>query len=157
MILSLSGVTDTSAAELKTPKQTCTAANCGATVLIGRVNRSQRCCGFANMPMPWVAQLYANTNECLRLHVTSQGAANTELVAIAPGTGRAWRNDSSNVSPCPTCPLLKIRTTTNENGWFLVQVNQTAGVATDAEFVLRYARYAAGNPNCANPTGVLPN
>jgi hypothetical protein len=157
LMLLPTGVTSASAAELKTQKQTCTATNCGATVLIGRINRSQRCCGFANISMPWVAQLYANPNECLRLHVTSQGSANTELVAIAPGTGRAWRNDSSNVSPCPTCPLLKIRTTTNENGWFLVQVNQTAGAAGDAEFVLRYARYAAGNPNCASPTGALPN
>ena len=157
LMLSLSGVTTASAAELKTPKQTCTAANCGATILIGRVNRSQRCCGFTNFSMPWVAQLYANPNECLRLHVTSQGAANTELVAVAPGTGRAWRNDSSNVSPCPTCPLLKIRTTTNENGWFLVQVNQTAGASVDAEFVLRYARYAATNPNCAAPTVPLQN
>jgi len=157
LMLSPSGVTTASAAELKTALQSCTAANCGATVLMGRVNRSERCCGFSNFSMPWVVQLYANPNECLRLHVTSQGAANTELVAVAPGTGRAWRNDSSNVAPCPTCPLLKIRTTTNESGWFLVQVNQTAGAAADAEFILRYARYAASNPNCAAPTGPLPN
>jgi len=144
-----------SAAELKTPLQSCTTANCGATLLYGRINKSDRCCGF-QLSMPWVAQLYANKNECLRLHVTGQTAANTEMVAIAPGTQRAWRNDSSNIQPCPTCPLLKIRTNANEEGWFLVQVNQSAGARQDAEFVLRYARYAATNPNCSAPTPPLP-
>jgi hypothetical protein len=61
-----------SAAELKTPRQTCTAPDCGATVLFGRLNKSDRCCGFANLSIPWVAQLYAYKSECLRLHVTAQ-------------------------------------------------------------------------------------
>jgi hypothetical protein len=144
-----------SAAELKTPLQSCTAPNCGATLLYGRINKSDRCCGF-QLSMPWVAQLYANKNECLRLHVTAQGSANTELVAIAPGTQRAWRNDNSNIQPCPTCPLLKIRTSANEEGWFVVQVNESTGRRQDSEFLLRYARYPASNPNCSAHNGPLP-
>ena len=144
-----------SAAELNTTLQTCTTADCGATVLQGRVNRSDRCCGFAGLSMPWVVQVYANKNECLRLHVTSQ-AQNTELVAVAPGTQRAWRNDNSNLAACPNCPLLKIVTVDNEEGWFLVQVNQAAGKGVNGEFTLKYARYNAGNPNCSPPTHPLP-
>lgn len=145
-----------SAAELNTPLRTCTTADCQATILLGRINKSDRCCGFANLPMPWVVQLYANPNECLRLRVTAQGSANTELVAVAPGTQRAWRNDNSGLAACTTCPLLKIRTGANEGGWFLVQVNQNTGAAVNANFTLLYSRYAASNPNCSTPTPPLP-
>ena len=140
---------DASAAELKTPQRSCTAADCGATVLFGRLNKSDRCCGFANLSMPWVVQLYANKSECLRLHIT-QKSGNVELVAIAPGTQRAWRNGAS------AGPLLKIRSNANEEGWFLVEVNQSAGLAGNSEFTLKYSRYAAGNPNCATPSSPLP-
>ena len=116
---------------------------------LGRLNKSDRCCGFANLSMPWVAQLYANKNECLRLHITTQTGSN-ELVAIAPGTRRAWRNGAAGG------PLLKIRTSASENGWFLVQVNQAAGTPGNSEFILRHARYAATNPNCASPSAPLP-
>jgi hypothetical protein len=142
------------AAELSTPLQSCTTPDCGATLLLGRLNKSDRCCGFSNLPLPWVVQLFAGKQECLRLRVTSQ-KANSELVAIAPGTRHAWRNDSSALTPCPTCPLLKIHTG-NDAGWFLVQVNPSRGVPGDAEFTLSYARYAADNPNCAQPTRALP-
>ena len=154
LLLSLS-YRPASADELKTPVETCTTADCGATVLDGRINRSDRCCGFANLQIPWVAQLYAGANECLRLHVTAQTTANTVLTAVAPSTQRAWRNDNSSVQPCPSCALLKIRTAANEAGWFLVQVNQSGGGPLNAEFALRYARYAATNPNCAAPTPPL--
>jgi hypothetical protein len=143
------------AAELKAPLQTCTTADCGATVLVGRINKSDRCCGFANLGLPWVAQLYAGKNECLRIHVTAQ-AENTELVAVAPKSQRAWRNDTSGLAACPNCPLLKIRTLASEQGWFLIQVNQAAGAALDGEFTLTYARYAALNPNCSPATPALP-
>ena len=144
-----------SADELKTPLQTCTVADCGATALDGRINKSDRCCGFNNLEIPWVAQLYAGANECLRLHVTGQSTANTVLTAVAPASQRAWRNDNSNTQPCPTCALLKIRTAANEAGWFLVQVSQSGGGALNAEFVLKYARYASNNPNCSPPTPPL--
>jgi hypothetical protein len=142
-------------AELRTSLQTCTTPDCGATVLQARINKSDRAGGFANLPIPWVAQLYANKNECLRLHVTAQNS-NTELVAIAPGTQRAWRNDNSGHPPCRTCPLLKIRTNENEEGWFLVQVHETSGGAINAGFTLHYARYGANNPNCNASTQPLP-
>jgi hypothetical protein len=146
-----------SSAELSTPLRTCTLADCQATVLLGRLNKSDRCCGFDNKTLPWVVQLYANKNECLRLRITQQTAnTNTELVAIAPGTQRAWRNDNSGIAPCPTCPLLKIRSNTNEEGWFLVQVNPNNGFPINGQFTLKYARYAATNPNCASPTSPLP-
>jgi hypothetical protein len=139
---------DVSAAELKTPQRSCTAADCGATVLFGRLNKSDRCCGFANLAMPWVVQLYANKSECLRLHITAK-VGNVELVAIAPGTQRAWRNGAA------AGPLLKIRSNANEEGWFLVEVNESAGIAGNSEFTLKYARYVAGNVNCNSPTSPL--
>jgi hypothetical protein len=146
-----------SAAELNTPRRTCTTADCQATIIAGRLNKSDRCCGFDNKPLPWVVQLYANKGECLRLHVTAQAPnTDTELVAIAPGTQRAWRNDNSGIAACTTCPLLKIRTNVNEEGWFLVQVNSNTGAPINGGFSLAYARYAATNPNCAAPTPQLP-
>jgi hypothetical protein len=142
-------VSGSSAAELSTVRQTCTTANCGATVLYGRLNKSDRCCGFDNLTLPWVVQVYAAAGECLRLHVT-QKVGNVELVAIAPGSHRAWRNGAAS-------PLLKIRTAQGEAGWFLVQVNDAAGDPRDANFTLRYARYAATNPNCNAPSARLPS
>jgi hypothetical protein len=145
------------AAELSTSLQTCITADCGATALAGRINKSDRCCGFDNKALPWVIQLFASKSECLRLHVTAQAAnTDTELVAIAPGTQRAWRNDNSGLAACTTCPLLKIRTGINEGGWFLVQVNSNSGAPIDGAFTLRYARYKASNPNCNPPTQPLP-
>jgi hypothetical protein len=138
-----------SAAELSTVRQTCTTANCGATVLYGRLNKSDRCCGFDNLTLPWIVQVYAAAGECLRLHVT-QKTGNVELVAIAPGSHRAWRNGAA------AGPLLKIRTAQGEAGWFLVQVNDAAGDPRDSNFTLRYARYAATNPNCNAPSAPLP-
>jgi hypothetical protein len=144
-----------SAGELRTEVQGCTTPECGATVLSGQLNKSDRCCGFANLPIPWTVQLYARPNDCLRLRVTSQ-PANTELVAIAPASRRTWRNDNSGIAPCPTCPLLVIRPSAIEEGWFFVQVNQTLGAPVTGNFVLKYARYAPGNPNCAPATPVVP-
>jgi hypothetical protein len=141
------------AAELKTPLQQCTQPDCGATVIVGRINRSDAE-GIANLQIPWAAQIFALKNECLRLRVTAQ-TSDTELVVVAPGTQRAWRSDGSG-GDCPTCPLLKIRTFNNESGWFLVQVNETSGGAVNGDFTLKFARYAASNPNCNSPSTPLP-
>ena len=143
---------DASAAELKVPL--CTTQDCGPMVLVGRLNKSDRCCGFQNLSMPWVAQVYANKNECLWLRVTEQGS-DSEIVVVAPATARAWRNDSSKDPACKTCPLLKIITSAQEAGWFLVQVNQNQGAALDAEFTLEYGRYKSNNPICSSPSTPL--
>jgi hypothetical protein len=139
-------VSPAASTELKTPLQTCTIGDCGATVLRGQINRTDRCCGFFGLAVPFVTQVYAGKNECLRLHVANQAALNTVMVAVAPGTRRAWRGD-----------VLKIKTNDNEEGWFTVQVSQATGTATNGEFVLKYSRYAAANPNCASATPPLPS
>ena len=151
----LSPVFGASAGELKVPLSTCTALDCAGTNLLGRINKSVRCCGFFNYPIPWTIQLYAAAGECLRLHVTSQ-QSDTQLVAVAPGTMRTWRNDSSGIAACTTCPLLKIVPATTETGWFLVQVNQPQGTSADAEFTLKYARYSTTAANCSPVSTPLP-
>jgi hypothetical protein len=154
-----------SATELSAPVRTCITADCQATVLGGWLNKSGLPYNpavtewhgvFVDLPMPWVVQVFAGPNECLRLRVTSQAAGiNTELVAIAPVTRRVWRNDSSGIAGCTTCPLLKIRTNANESGWFLVQVNSSTGAAVNGAFTVSYARYAASNANCQTPSPPL--
>jgi hypothetical protein len=139
------------AAELRAPLKTCTGLDCQATVIPGFIN-GWTAGGNLNVA-PWVAQVFAARHECLRLHVTSQ-AVDTELVVIA-ASGKAYRNNSGNVAPCPTCPLVKFATG-SVGGWHTVQVSQAAGAVVNASFTLAYGRYDAGNPNCATPTQPVP-
>jgi hypothetical protein len=42
--------------------------------------------------------------------------------------------------------------TLGDPGWYAVVVQRTFDETGPARFTLRYGRYNAGNPNCANPT-----
>jgi hypothetical protein len=97
--------------------------------------------------------VFASKNECLRLRVTEQ-SVDTEMVVIS-AKGNAYRNNNSNIAPCPTCPLLSIRTG-NVGGWHTVQVSQKGGMPVSASFTLSYGRYDDPNPNCASPSRPLP-
>jgi hypothetical protein len=145
LMLTTFSISETSATDIKTDLQSCTTLDCGATVLQGQINRTDRCCGFLGLAVPFVTQVYAGKNECLRLRVIKPSVP-TLIVAVAPGTRRAWRAN-----------LLSILTNDNEEGWFTVQVSQRSGTATNGDFTFKYSRYAAANPNCASPTAPLSN
>src|SRR5262245_10104274 len=95
--------------ELMAAKRTCTTADCQATVIPGFLNGW----GTSFEPPqanvgPWVGQVFAARGECLRLRVTLQ-SVDTEMVVIA-ASATAYRNDNSNIGPCPNCPLIKFKT-----------------------------------------------
>jgi hypothetical protein len=102
---------------------------------------------------PWTTQVYAQPGECVRLFVSSAGF-DAKMEVISPD-GEVFRDDDSGGS---LRPLVEIASAPRI-GWYTVQIAQFAGVPTTGDFTLKYGRYTAGNPNCANPTApfVLPN
>jgi hypothetical protein len=120
---------------------TCATPNCDAVRIDGTVENR-----------PWIIEIYANAQQCLRAHVTAEGA-DLEAVLIAPN-GTVYRNDDSGLSPCANCPLIKVNPTPNTS-WYTLNINHFAGTAVTANFTLMYARYNLGNANCANPTPSL--
>jgi len=148
----LGGAGSLAAGELMAAKSTCTTLDCQATIIPGFINGWGASFDQANVG-PWVAQVFAAKLECLRLRVTAQ-SVDTEMVVIAAG-GNAYRNNNSNIAPCPTCPLVKFKTG-NVGGWHTVQVSQKGGVPVSSAFTLSYGRYDATNPNCASPTPPVP-
>jgi hypothetical protein len=120
---------------------TCTGNNCSSLTLPGSV------LAFGPSAASWVIEAFASPGQCVRLDVTSQDT-DLEIVAVAPN-GQVFRNDDRSGSDLR--PLVKIDPTPN-NGWFTVQVQHFNGIAVGANFVLHYARYNTGNPNCASPT-----
>ena len=104
------------------------------------------------LTMPWTTSVYAQPGECMRLFVDSVNF-DPKLTVIAPN-GEVFRDDDSGGS---LRPLVKIASTPVQ-GWYTVQVAQFAGAPqADTDFVLKYGRFTAGNPNCANPTVPLVN
>lgn len=98
---------------------------------------------------PWVAQIQAPAGRCLRLEVTSE-TTDLGMQVAAPNAFTAWRNDDKGFG-CSLCPLVKIFSTPF-TGWYTVSINHFAGAAVNANFVLRFAHYPVGNPNCSIPT-----
>lgn len=131
------------ATNLAAPASTSTAINGGAATLNGTT------LAFGPSAHPWVAQIYAPAGRCLRLAVTS--GPDLGMQVAAPGFSQAYRNDDGGISPCPLCPVIKIASTPN-NGWYTVSLNFWTGAPLNGNFVLRYAHYPVGNPNCSVPT-----
>ncbi|MFA5354344.1 MAG: hypothetical protein WC291_08945 [Thermodesulfovibrionales bacterium] len=116
----------------------CTANNCSSIRLPGTVM------SFSPSAGNWVANVFAAPNECLRLDVTLEGA-DLEMVVIAPN-GTVYRNDDRTATD--NRPLVKIPSAPND-GWYTVHIAQFNGAPVNADFILLYGRYRAGNPNCA--------
>lgn len=131
---------------------TCTTLNCGAV----RVDGVVRAARAANEPTdgevrPWVMEIFANPNQCLRAHVVAQDS-DFEAVLIAPN-GTVFRNDDSGLTSCPLCPLIKVNPTPGPNrGFYTLQISHFAGRPITGNFVLMYGLYNLGNPNCSAPT-----
>jgi hypothetical protein len=148
----LGGAGPATAGELMADLNTCTTLDCNATTIPGFVN-GWTAGGNLNTG-PWVGQVFAAANECLRLRVTAQGSLNTEMVVIA-ASGNFYRNDNSGIAPCANCPLIKFRTG-SVGGWHTVQISQASGTSASGAFKLSYGRYNNANPNCASPTPPVP-
>jgi hypothetical protein len=98
----------------------------------------------------WVGQVFASSNECLRVHVITE-AADLETVVVRPD-GLIARNDDTNGS-LDRRPLVKILTG-SLRGWYTVSIGEFSGAPVLSDFTLAYARYNAANPNCATPTPI---
>jgi hypothetical protein len=124
---------------------TCTTLNCGAVRVDGVVREA------IGEVRPWVMEIFANPNQCLRAHVIAEDS-DFEAVLIAPN-GTVFRNDDSGLVSCPNCPLLKVNPTPGPNrGWYTLQISHFAGLPITGNFVLMYGLYNLGNPNCSSPT-----
>jgi hypothetical protein len=124
---------------------TCTSANCSSLTIPGTVTNP------SSNNDPFEVQVFAGTNECVRLEVTqSLQGVDLEMVVRAPN-GAIYRNDDGNGGGSFNNPMVQINGTPN-SGWYSVSINHWNGVASYADFVLTYGRYNVGNVNCAAPT-----
>jgi hypothetical protein len=152
---------DARSGEIDTDQRaSCTTINCGSIVLGGSLNKHEwnLSGGSTNVfprtgAGPWVMKVRAGLNECLRLDILTQGTF-MEMVVVSP-SAVIWRNKGrGGTTGCIHCPLVKIAST-NQSGYYVVQVNHHAGTPSNSRFRLAYGRYNKGNPNCADSTAPL--
>lgn len=119
----------------------CTTANCNASIYNGSYLVSSE--SDAN---PFILQVFASRNECLRLDVIAQDQ-DMEMVIVSPD-GAVWRNDDTGGL------MPEIRVITRDiSGWYTLQVSNFAGDGDPVgDFTLAYGRYNTSNPNCAGAT-----
>jgi hypothetical protein len=127
-------------------KDTCTTINCNAATYTGTYEGT-----FDGNAQPFILQIFAQRNECVRLAVTQQ-QNDLEMVLISPN-GAVWRNDNSGGTPNP---LIKARTGSSPDGWYTLQISQFNGLSSNTgfDFTLKYGRYNADNLNCNSPTPI---
>lgn len=94
---------------------------------------------------PFVVEVAANANECLRIAVTFQ-EADLEAVLVEPG-GRIWKDDDGGPG---TQPLIKA--ITSKKGWHILTLSHFNGAAVNADFAVTIQRLAPTNAACAGPT-----
>ena len=140
ILLSL-GVVSASTAIFDDTVSGCSTTNCSSLRLPGTVFSSGGVAANA-----WVANVFAQPRECMRLEVVSQDA-DLEMVVVAPN-GSVFRDDDGGIG---TRPLVRIASTPN-NGWYTVHLASFSGAAVNANFTLLYGRYTGGNSNCSGAT-----
>ena len=126
------------------PVENCGSINCGARVISGTVLLS------SGIAVPWVAEIAARKDECLRIDLTIQ-SVDLEAVLIAP-SGAVYRKD--NRSPGDLKPLIKAKKVP-VSGWYTLQISQKDGLPVNTDFTLLYGRYPAGDGNCLLGTDPL--
>lgn len=124
---------------LKDALSTCATVNCNVVSLAGRTQPLN----------PFVIQVYAAKDECLRLDVDN-ASDDLAMTIVSPDPQRAYFNDD-DVATASNTPLVKIDPVP-VSGWHTVHVNGQSGQSGSVSFRLRYGRYPGGNANCANPT-----
>ncbi len=124
---------------------TCTTTNCSSLTIPGTVTNP------ASNNDPFVIEVFASASQCVRLDVTSslQGV-DLETTVTAPN-GSVYRNDDGSGGGVGVNPVVKINGTPSA-GWYTVSINQYAGSASYADFVLMYGRYNLNNANCSSAT-----
>jgi hypothetical protein len=121
-----------------------TLTDLGGTVERGAVN------AFTpnNTARPWVRKYFAPANSRLCLEVSQVSPfADLEMVVIEPSPLVSVRDDDSG-DQCTNCPRIAIDPTPTR-GYYTVIINQFAGSAANADFLLQYYRVASG-AKCPN-------
>ena len=128
-------------------RDSCTDANCGATVLNGAVVMINNELDV----IPFTASIYTSGGECVRLEVLSTRPASRDLTMHLLGPSlEVWRDDDSGVGLLP-----RIEANTTTSGRYTVQVSHFGAAAlanTNTRFSLSIGRCPLGNPNCAEQT-----
>ena len=127
----------------------CDALNCGAVFINGETQRNN-----AGDTIPYIAEIYGDANECLRLEVTYQATqvpaqpAGMRIVLVSPA-GSIWRNDGLS----DTRPVVTART--DVKGHYTVQISHSNDLQPGnsvQNFALAYGRYVLGTVvNCPTP------
>jgi len=97
---------------------------------------------------PFLIELFANANDCLRIAVTTQ---QTDLEATLVGpNGATWKDDDGGGN---NLPLIKAQTVTR--GWHILRISHFAGSSVNADFTAVISRSARTSLNCTPPTTPL--
>lgn len=127
---------------LRDSPSTCSTTNCGTVTLSGQARPLD----------PFVIQVFAAKDECLRLDVTS-ASDNLAMSVTSPDPKLTYFNDD-DLADSSTTPLVAIDPVPVA-GWHTVHINRRNGLSGTVDFQLRYGRYPSGNANCSNPTAPL--
>ena len=132
--------------QLEPPTLTCTALNCSALTLVGRLNGHSSIDGV--LSNAWVGQFAGRTSHCLRFDVADK-TANLAMSVVGP-EGAVFSNATGGSAACPDCP--KVVVATSRVGVYTVVIAHQTATGLDARFTLKVGAYTAGNPNCAAAT-----
>ena len=94
---------------------------------------------------PFMVEVFAGANECLRIAVTFQGA-DLEATLVSPD-GRTWRDDDSGGGNRPL-----VKAITVSRGWHVLRISHFAGSAVNSDFTAQIFRGASNNALCSPPT-----
>jgi hypothetical protein len=136
--------------ELYDPLSTCTTADCSSQQVTGNVYSSTLAGSVGSKP--WVAQIYKNAGECLRIAGVTQ-TTDIEAVLTCPGS-ITWRDDDAGGNQRP---LIKAGRDEFGNdtpaGWCTLTIHQYLGSNVQGQFTLRFGRYSpATQANCSPAT-----
>ena len=137
------------AGEIYTDQSNCSFLDCDATIINGSPLSTSN--GDA---LPFVMQLSADVNECVRLDVLEQ-ADDMRAVLVSP-SGQVWSNDDRDpANPSELRPLITAKT--DVRGWYTLQIFRYNGIDTTnkpSSVKLAFGRYPVGNINC--PAFIAP-
>lgn len=117
------------------------------------INISGSVLSSSGRPNPAVYQVFAGSNECLRVLGTSQAAGlDLEATLVAP-SGRVWQNDDDGGAQLPF-----IKAITPGPGWHTLHLAHFSSGNTTANgaFTVNIARLPSDSSLCSSPTTPNP-